>query len=91
MNGCIIITNGYIIWANVNIKYDYITTDEWMHDNDMDVQDGWMQKCILIFTWLNLEHTLRIGPFNFSGKEKQSCLFWFISVLKKIYKEGEGK
>ena len=31
MNGCIIITTGHIIWANVNIQYGYITTDEWMH------------------------------------------------------------
>ena len=67
----------------------------WM-ENDMDAQNRCMQKCILTSTWLTLEHTLWIGPFNFSGKEKQICLFWSISVLKKksIKKEiqkREGK
>ena len=65
-------------------------------ENDMDAQNRCMHNCILISTWLTLEHTLRIGSFNFSGKEKQICLFWSISVVKKksIKKEvqkREGK
>ena len=50
MNGCKIITNGHIIWAKINIQYEYITTDEWMHGNDMDVQNRYMHNCILIST-----------------------------------------
>ena len=80
---CIMMTNGYITWVN-----GCITTNEWMHGH----WDVCIHKYILIYLLLKvipltLEHILRIGPFNSSGEEKQSCPCLSISVLKKnIYK-----